>query len=50
MHRRRASTALPADVSGEGAVFEVDPQVYGSPCARTFHYSYVGPGAPAHLR
>lgn len=30
--------------SGQGAIFEIDPSVYGVDCERTFHYSYAGPG------
>lgn len=33
--------------SGAGAIFEIDPVVFGFPCERTFHYSYAGPGPGA---
>lgn len=36
--------------SGRGAIFEIDPGVYGYPCERTYHYSYAGPGEGAAQR
>jgi hypothetical protein len=30
--------------SGRGAVFELDPALYGYDCAQVYHFSYAGPG------